>query len=715
MPSSLADRFREAHRNRFVGREEQLARFEEALDLDPPPSSILFVHGPGGVGKSALLQELTYRCEERDRPVYAIDAERIEPTPAALQAALTDCGLSLGEEDENNRPAEERHPERAVVMIDTFEAISGLAPWIRNRFLPDLPASWIVVIAGRQPPPESWQSDLGLQNVLEAWPLRNLPEPEARAYLKREGVSETRIDEILPFTRGHPLALSLAADTVQQQPDVPFAPDEAPDLIDALVRRFLSDVTEPDRRRTVQAASLVRCVTPALLGEMLGAEHASAERLFDWLHTLSFVRARPDGLHLHPIVRTAVLSDLRWRDRDRFNTLQQRAKTFYLADLAPRADDSHRDTRARLIDTLYLYRRNPVVQPFFQRLRADWNASPPLVRTEARADDRGALAKMVERHEGEAATGHFRYWWEHPAADAQVIRDDAGAPVGFVLLVELSEIDPAEIDRDPAVAAAWNHLQNEAPLREGERGAFFRFWMAADDYQDISPVQSLISAYRVRYYLTAPNLAYTIVPAADPDRWRTLFAYGGLRYLEDATFEVGDESYGLFGHDWRAVPPSDWLSRLAERSLSPLLPDLRDKRGPRLVVLSRSDFDAAVKKALKQYVRPETLRDHPLLRSRLVARRSGLDAAEAERIHALREAITEAADGLQADPKTADHYDAVRATYLEPHPTQEAAAESLGFPFSTYRRYLRKGIDEITDLLWREEVGEGAVRPDAEL
>jgi hypothetical protein len=145
------------------------------------------------------------------------------------------------------------------------------------------------------------------------------------------------------------------------------------------------------------------------------------------------------------------------------------------------------------------------------------------------------------------------------------------------------------------------------------------------------------------------------------------------------------------------------------------MPDLRDERGPRLVVLSRSDFDAAVKEALKQFVRPEALRDHPLLRSRLVARRSGLDAAEADRIHALRDAITEAADGLQADPKTADHYDAVRATYLDPHPTQEAAAESLDLPFSTYRRYLRKGIGEITDILWREEVGEAAVRSDAQM
>jgi hypothetical protein len=38
-------------------------------------------------------------------------------------------------------------------------------------------------------------------------------------------------------------------------------------------------------------------------------------------------------------------------------------------------------------------------------------------------------------------------------------------------------------------------------------------------------------------------------------------------------------------------------------------------------------------------------------------------------------------------------------------PTQEAAAEVLGLPFSTYRRHLAKALDQVTELLWSVEIG----------
>jgi hypothetical protein len=41
-------------------------------------------------------------------------------------------------------------------------------------------------------------------------------------------------------------------------------------------------------------------------------------------------------------------------------------------------------------------------------------------------------------------------------------------------------------------------------------------------------------------------------------------------------------------------------------------------------------------------------------------------------------------------------------------PTQEAAAEVLGLPFSTYRRYLARAIDEVTEALWAVEIGTAA-------
>jgi Protein of Unknown function (DUF2784) len=39
-------------------------------------------------------------------------------------------------------------------------------------------------------------------------------------------------------------------------------------------------------------------------------------------------------------------------------------------------------------------------------------------------------------------------------------------------------------------------------------------------------------------------------------------------------------------------------------------------------------------------------------------------------------------------------------------PSHEAAAPALGRPFSTYRRYLAKALDEVTDLLRAIEIGE---------
>jgi hypothetical protein len=36
--------------------------------------------------------------------------------------------------------------------------------------------------------------------------------------------------------------------------------------------------------------------------------------------------------------------------------------------------------------------------------------------------------------------------------------------------------------------------------------------------------------------------------------------------------------------------------------------------------------------------------------------------------------------------------------------TQEAAAERLGLPFRTYRRHLTKGIEELIEVMWSQEL-----------
>ncbi len=43
-------------------------------------------------------------------------------------------------------------------------------------------------------------------------------------------------------------------------------------------------------------------------------------------------------------------------------------------------------------------------------------------------------------------------------------------------------------------------------------------------------------------------------------------------------------------------------------------------------------------------------------------------------------------------------------TYIHAAPNQEAAAEVLDLPFSTYRRHMARALERLTDLLWAVEM-----------
>jgi hypothetical protein len=76
------------------------------------------------------------------------------------------------------------------------------------------------------------------------------------------------------------------------------------------------------------------------------------------------------------------------------------------------------------------------------------------------------------------------------------------------------------------------------------------------------------------------------------------------------------------------------------------------------------------------------------------------------RPEALKAIIKEAAQTLQIHPRDEKLFRAIDQTYFHPAPTQEAAAELLDLPFSTYRRHLTSGIQRLTEILWRKEIGE---------
>src|SRR5512132_1836372 len=135
LASTVAGRLKSARRRRFVGRGTELELFRGALAASEPPFSVLWIRGPGGVGKTALLGALGEAAADAGVGVVRLDLRAIEPSPPAFMAEL---GRAVGLPAE--APAQEALAgrERAVLLLDTFEAAAGLEDWLREQFVPVL-------------------------------------------------------------------------------------------------------------------------------------------------------------------------------------------------------------------------------------------------------------------------------------------------------------------------------------------------------------------------------------------------------------------------------------------------------------------------------------------------------------------------------------------------------------------------------------------------
>jgi hypothetical protein len=314
------------------------------------------------------------------------------------------------------------------------------------------------------------------------------------------------------------------------------------------------------------------------------------------------------------------------------------------------------------------------------------------------------LEKMVANHEGEDSAKLAVYWFRRHPENVTVWRDLEGLPLGFILSLPLHVMSEEDEKIDPAVKSARKYLSDRAPLRANEVATLFRFWMDRDTYQGISPVQSLIFIQVAKHYLTTPGLAFTFFPCAEPDFWTAILSYAELTRLPDADFEVNGKRYGIYGHDWRVMPPAVWIARLAQKEIGGTGQTASPQPEEQLIFLSRDDFSNAVKQALQDFTRPGGLTGNPLLKSRLVSEVAGTKSGDGGEV--LKSKIKEAAETLRVHPRDEKLFRALDRTYFHPASTQEAAAEQLDLPFSTYRRHLTAGIQRLTELLWQQELGE---------
>jgi len=105
----LADRLAGVRRATFIARERELALFASALAEPAAPFTVLYVHGPGGVGKTTLLREFARVAAEARHTVVHIDARNIQPSPRALREALAET-IDAAHPGSGGTVMPDRHP-----------------------------------------------------------------------------------------------------------------------------------------------------------------------------------------------------------------------------------------------------------------------------------------------------------------------------------------------------------------------------------------------------------------------------------------------------------------------------------------------------------------------------------------------------------------------------------------------------------------------------
>jgi hypothetical protein len=293
----LRERLSENLNRRFVGRDAEITLFEDVLNSGQ--AALLWVYGPGGVGKSTLLHRLAQLASNKGMPLLFPDARDLPPTREGVIHGLWQAlepAIASVEDTE----------QRWVILLDTCEHFSEAeASAVRTEVLSQLPAASLIVLAARSRPGLAWLTDPGWGELLTPMPLHNLSPTEARTYLSRAGVPESRHDAIVAFTHGHPLSLALVGGLGKHDD---FDPAGSPDVLGSLLERLLSDVPGPSYRDAVYASAQVRVTDEGLLAALLDRD-VTVE--FDWLRRQPYMESGLDGVFPHDLARDLLDKDLR--------------------------------------------------------------------------------------------------------------------------------------------------------------------------------------------------------------------------------------------------------------------------------------------------------------------------------------------------------------------------------------------------------------------
>ncbi|MGW7572951.1 AAA family ATPase [Streptomyces sp. NPDC054765] len=671
-PSLPADSHGDAlaalRRRVFTGRVAELRMLRDLLLSDRRSCFVVWLHGMGGVGKSTLLRRFADEAKTHGRAARWVDMRRTDPTPEAFLAALEAQG-----------PLEEAQ----VLLVDSAESLGALEHWLRDEFLPRMPAHVLVAVGGRRPPSAEWRTDAQWWHALRSVELDGMDDAEAAQLLLHRDVDGPAVPDLVRAAHGLPLALALFADARERatragEPHRGWELGDSPELVRELLRLLLRESPSPDRADALRVLALARVTTEELVRHTLEVPVAEARTLCAWLSGLSFVHSTADGLVPHELVREALVADLRWRGLETYERLFRRLH----AHLAERLAEHGGGRWVFGAGLAYLGRTNRIA-----REAVDWHGADRLQLRAARPADLDDVLAAIEKEHGWAAGRLARQWWDHQPT-AFIVAKDGRRGIAGTLVAPCLEAGATGLPDDPVAHAALEHAAGRSPLRRSERLLLGR-WSTGGAAVACSALTTL--------WATTPGLAMSWTCTAQDQRaLSSLLELYGQQRTAPVDGPHG-ERVAPFVQDWRSAPFDRWAVALRTRLLadepSANPAPVTDGAAP---VMPWPQFADAVKHAYRSALNPRQLAESALLGTRLVA--PGADAA------ALRAVLTETVAQLRALPGQRQLGDVLEITYLSGPRSQQAAASRASLSFSTYRRRLSAALTRAAELLREREL-----------
>ncbi|HTW26183.1 MAG TPA: winged helix-turn-helix domain-containing protein [Acetobacteraceae bacterium] len=549
--ASLHDRLEGGAVANLIGREAELGRLLALLAGDAP--LVAHVHGPSGIGKSALLGAFGVLARQCGAGFALLDGNRVEPTERGFLAELAEA---LGGGAPHLPAVAARlagKPGRTIIAVDGYELLPLLDAWLRGVLLPALPGSARLVLAGRLPPAPPWTEQPAWRGLFASVPLGPLPDAAALALLSRFGLAGEAARRTLRVTGGHPLALTLAG---AQAAATPAGADFLPAATHELAQRCLGDSGDAQAREALRAAAVLRRVTVPLLRAVL--PDAPAERLYERLASLPFVTRGRDGLVVQEAVREAIAAELAAADPEAHRARRQAAwrELNQAVRRAPAAA-----LWGYTADLIYLL-ANPVVrEAFFPRHVGRFSVEP------ASPAERAVLLDLARLHEPDAAVAALDLWWaEAPDAFFTVHAPPDPAPTGFCCLFDPARVPGEALRQDPLTRRWMAHL-GERPVPDGQSVLFVRRWLARTEGEAPSSVQAACWLDIKRHYMALrPRLRRVYLPLRDPAPYATAARTLGFTLLDGAVAFDGAE-YASAMLDMGPASVDGWLSALLAAEL----------------------------------------------------------------------------------------------------------------------------------------------------